>query len=195
MSPRSDDLTRRAFFQRVSGGICGAALTHLLAQECGARHGAAEEQAVRPADFRPRPPHHAAKAKSIIHLFMNGGPSQMDLFDPKPMLDKHHGEAYFSKIASEVENPQSAGALMRSPFRFARLFKATFGLPPHAFQIQVRIERARHDLRAGRPLAEAAARAGFADQCHMHRHFRRIVGMTPGQFQATVGKNVQDDYG
>jgi hypothetical protein len=51
---------------------------------------------------------------------MNGGPSQMDLFDPKPMLDRHHGEPYFNRIPGEVENPQSAGALMRSPFRFAR---------------------------------------------------------------------------
>ena len=51
---------------------------------------------------------------------MNGGPSQMDLFDPKPMLDKHHGQDHFEKIAGEVENPQAAGALMRSPFKFAR---------------------------------------------------------------------------
>jgi hypothetical protein len=51
---------------------------------------------------------------------MNGGPSQMDLFDPKPHLDKHHGKRYFDKIAGEVENPQNAGALMRSPFRFTK---------------------------------------------------------------------------
>jgi hypothetical protein len=51
---------------------------------------------------------------------MNGGPSQMDLFDPKPVLDKHHGQSYFEKVAGEVENPKNAGALMRSPFKFAR---------------------------------------------------------------------------
>ncbi len=51
---------------------------------------------------------------------MNGGPSQMDLFDPKPALDKHHGEPYFDKIAGEIENIGSAGALMRSSFSFAR---------------------------------------------------------------------------
>jgi hypothetical protein len=70
--------------------------------------------------LKPRPSHFAPMAKSVIHLFMNGGPSQMDLFDPKPMLDKHHGDPYFNKIPGEVENPQSAGALMRSPFKFAR---------------------------------------------------------------------------
>jgi hypothetical protein len=56
----------------------------------------------------------------VIHLFMNGGPSQMDLFDPKPTLDRHHGQPYFDSIAGEIENVRDAGALMRSPFKFAR---------------------------------------------------------------------------
>src|SRR5947207_1640815 len=106
------DLNRRDFFQRVSGGIYGAALTWLLSHDSRARGDA--------TDLQPRAPHFAPKARSMIHLFMNGGPSQMDLFDPKPILDKHHGRPYFDKIAGEVENPQSAGALMRSPFRFAQ---------------------------------------------------------------------------
>jgi hypothetical protein len=104
-------LSRRGFFNGVAGGIGGAALLHLLGRDL---------QAATPADLRPRQPHIPPKARSVIHLFMNGGPSQMDLFDPKPLLDKQHGRAYFAKIAGEVENPASAGALMRSPFRFAR---------------------------------------------------------------------------
>jgi hypothetical protein len=107
--------TRRGFFQRMSGGIAGAALTYLLGRDLWAG-----EPGDPPSDLRPRAPHFPAKAKSVIHLFMNGGPSQMDLFDPKPMLDKHHGEAYFDKIAGEVEFIKDAGALMRSPFRFAQ---------------------------------------------------------------------------
>ena len=51
---------------------------------------------------------------------MNGGPSQMDLFDPKPMLDRQHGKPYFDKIAGEVEFIKDAGAIMRSPFKFAQ---------------------------------------------------------------------------
>jgi hypothetical protein len=108
-------LTRRGFFQQVSGGILGAALTHLLGRD-GRAHGTDS----RPTDLRPRASHFPGKATSVIHLFMNGGPSQMDLFDPKPALDRHHGRPYFNRIAGEVENPQSAGALMRSPFRFSR---------------------------------------------------------------------------
>ncbi len=106
-----DTLDRRGFFGRISTGLYGAALAHLLG---------AEARGDRPADLRPRPPHFRAKARSVIHLFMNGGPSQMDLFDPKPALDRLHGKPYFDKIAGEVEFIKDAGALMRSPFRFAR---------------------------------------------------------------------------
>src|SRR4051812_12186029 len=105
-------LNRRGFFQRMSGGIGGAALAYLLGQD-GAR-------GAGPASCEPRKPHFRAKARSVIQLFMNGGPSQMDLFDPKAMLDKHHGRPYFDKIAGEVEFIKDAGALMRSPFKFAR---------------------------------------------------------------------------
>ncbi|HWB98207.1 MAG TPA: DUF1501 domain-containing protein, partial [Bryobacteraceae bacterium] len=71
-------------------------------------------------DLKPRAPHFEPKAKAMIHLFMNGGPSQMDLFDPKPMLDKHHGESYFDKVAADLTGPEAAGGLMRSPFKFAQ---------------------------------------------------------------------------
>src|SRR5262249_2378761 len=78
------------------------------------------EDGLRGADLRPRKSYFAARARSVIHLFMNGGPSQMDLFDPKPMLDKHHGKPYFDKIAGEVEFIKDARALMRGPFTFPR---------------------------------------------------------------------------
>ena len=55
---------------------------------------------------------------------MNGAPSHVDLFDPKPMLDKHHGEAYFDKIANDVSFPKAAGGLMRSPFKFQQYGKS-----------------------------------------------------------------------
>ena len=107
-------LTRRSFFGSVGAGVHGAALLHLLGNELFA-----DESRVA-TDLRSRPMHFPAKAKSVIQFFMNGGPSQMDLFDPKTELDRHHGESYFDKIAGEVENVADAGALMRSPFKFAR---------------------------------------------------------------------------
>jgi hypothetical protein len=115
-------MDRRSFFQHVSGGLCGAALTYLLGRDLqnGSGPRAGEVPSGPRTDLRTRPPHFPARANAVIHLFMNGGPSQMDLFDPKPALDRYHGRSYFDRIAGEVENPQSAGALMRSPFRFAR---------------------------------------------------------------------------
>lgn len=118
-------LTRRGLFQRLSDSLCGAALAQLFASELSAneRLGNAQLAAARSAlhrDLQPRSPHFEPPATAAIHLFMNGGPSQMDLLDPKTELDKHHGKSFFDKIAGEVENPQSAGALMRSPFRFAQ---------------------------------------------------------------------------
>jgi hypothetical protein len=108
-------ITRRSFFNRVAGGLHGAALAYLLGRDL---YAAGPDRLTH--DLKPRQPHFAPKAKAVIHLFMNGGPSQMDLFDPKPELDKHHGEQYFDKIAGEIENIKAAGALMRSPFKFAR---------------------------------------------------------------------------
>jgi hypothetical protein len=116
--------SRRSLFEQVSGGILGAALASLVGRDLWSGPPAAGDADSlgrrRVYDLRTRRPHFAPRARSIIHLFMNGGPSQMDLFDPKPALEKHHGTSYFAKITGEVENPQAAGALFRSPFRFAQ---------------------------------------------------------------------------
>src|SRR5580700_7500368 len=110
-NPSPAKLSRRAFFDRVSDGLYGAALATLLSSDVyGAAKGLAEPDGHRAFyDLKPRAPHFEPKAKSVIHLFMNGGPSQMDLFDPKPMLDKLHGQSYVDKIAGEVEFIKDAG--------------------------------------------------------------------------------------
>jgi AraC-like DNA-binding protein len=69
-----------------------------------------------------------------------------------------------------------------SPYHLVRSFTRRFGLPPHAYQIHVRIERARVRLAAGAPLAEVASSVGFADQSHFTRHFRRIMNVTPANY-------------
>ena len=110
-------VSRRGLFQQVGSALYVAALTQLLGRDL---YAADEPARRRSFDLQPRRPDHAPRAKAVIHLFMNGGPSQMDLFDPKPELDKRHGEDYFTKIAGEVEFPEAAGALLKSPFRFAQ---------------------------------------------------------------------------
>ena len=76
------DLTRRHFFSRSAAGLGIAALSNLLASDLGAADG---------QDGFPRVPHFAPRAKRVIYLFQSGGPSQMDLFDPKPGLLEHQG--------------------------------------------------------------------------------------------------------
>lgn len=63
-----------------------------------------------------RQPHFRPKAKQVVQLFMNGGPSQVDTFDPKPMLTKYHGQALPSSFRTE----RKTGAAMGSPFKFSK---------------------------------------------------------------------------
>jgi AraC-like DNA-binding protein len=67
-------------------------------------------------------------------------------------------------------------------FRLIRLVRQRTGLAPHALQIAHRIHTARRMLEAGHSIAETATAAGFADQSHLHRHFRRSLGITPGEY-------------
>ena len=80
---------------------------------------------------------------------------------------------------------QMAAVVNLSPFHFARQFKVATGLPPHQYVISRRIERAQHLLQRDRDLglAELALRVGFSDQSKFSFHFKRIVGITPGQFR------------
>jgi AraC-like DNA-binding protein len=69
-------------------------------------------------------------------------------------------------------------------FRLLRSFAKVYGLPPHAYLTQLRIWAAKAMILDGTPLAETAAAVGFADQSHLSRHFRKIVGVTPGRYRA-----------
>jgi len=100
-------LSRRDLLKKAGAGFGLLALADLLGgQAAGAAPGRVDPLA-------PRPPHFAPKAKSIIWLFMEGAPSGVDLFDPKPELTKRHGQ----KVAIDVFNG-NPGPLMRSPFSF-----------------------------------------------------------------------------
>ncbi len=77
--------SRREMLTRVGAGFGGVALSCLLAETQNA-------SASVPTNLLPRNPHHPAKAKNVIWLFMDGGPSHIDLFDPKPTLNRLHGQ-------------------------------------------------------------------------------------------------------
>lgn len=93
--------------------------------------------------------------------------------------------------ADKIALAELARLAQLSAFHVNRIFSTEYGLPPHAFQTQVRIAQAKRLLRAGLPIVEVAAQTGFADQSHLTRHFKRLVLLTPGQYQRD-SKNVQD---
>ena len=90
---RKSALSRRDFFSRVSDGLYGAALASLLGGDLFSPNPALAATGLRKVyDLQPRAPHFEPKAKAVIQLFMGGGPSQVDLFDPKPLLKKYAGQ-------------------------------------------------------------------------------------------------------
>jgi hypothetical protein len=104
-------LTRREVLARSGAGFGLLGLAGLLAEQ------GAEAATTDLKPLAPRAPHFRAKAKQVVHLFMNGGPSHVDTFDPKPTLDRYHGKPL---PTPNLRTERKTGAAMRSPFRFAR---------------------------------------------------------------------------
>ena len=96
--------------------------------------------------------------------------------------------------AKDISLAQLARVANLSPNYFNTVFRAEVGLPPHIYQTQVRVACAKKLLAVGRPITEVALDTGFFDQSHFNRHFRRLVGVTPANYQQDR-KNVQDSYG
>jgi AraC-like DNA-binding protein len=94
---------------------------------------------------------------------------------------REHVEVHLSESMDLAELAAIAGL---SLFHFARAFKQSAGVTPHHYLVRRRIERAQEMLaRSELPLSEIALATGFSDQSHLARHFRQMLGMTPGQFR------------
>ncbi len=113
-------LSRRELLARVGTGLGGLGLAALLAAEQEAA-AAAPPVAGGSNPLAPKRPHFPARAKHVIHLFMNGGPSQVDTFDPKPALAKYHGKR---PPSADRKTERRTGGLMKSPFTFHRCGKS-----------------------------------------------------------------------
>lgn len=87
-----------------------------------------------------------------------------------------------ARFNAPVQLKELAAASRMSSYGLVRAFGRRFGVPPHAFQIHVRIARARELLRKGVPARLVATEVGFCDQSHFNRHFRRVMGTTPGAY-------------
>src|SRR5579863_8106253 len=107
--------SRRKFFGSCAGGIGTIALANLLSAD---GYGASISLDTNP--LAPRPPMFAPKAKNVIFLFMEGGPSQLDLFDPKPELAKWNGKPLPSSITKDLQLAfiKPTAAVLASPRKF-----------------------------------------------------------------------------
>jgi Protein of unknown function (DUF1501) len=106
-------LSRRDMLLRCANGFGAAALTALLADDTRA---AAPPSPPDRNPLAPKPTHFKAKAKSVIFLFMDGGVSQVDSFDPKPRLDKEHGKPIKMKVEPTQFN--NVGTVLKCPWKF-----------------------------------------------------------------------------
>jgi hypothetical protein len=125
-APCCESHSRRDWLARAGDGLLGAALTHLLCQDFFGGSSALADQtgdagSIATHNLHPKRTHQPAKAKSVIQLFMNGGPSQMDLFDPKPVLAKMDGKNYPGNV-EEIGNQSTSdvGVMMGGRYKFAR---------------------------------------------------------------------------
>jgi AraC-like DNA-binding protein len=103
-----------------------------------------------------------------------------------PKQERHavqQARAYLEAYACEdLSLADLAAVTGLSSFHLSRVFRAATGLPPHAFQVQVRIRQAQIWLAAGWASAQVAAATGFSDQSAFSNQFKRHVGVTPGQY-------------
>ncbi|HEY4263168.1 MAG TPA: DUF1501 domain-containing protein, partial [Schlesneria sp.] len=107
-------LSRRQMLTQAANGFGAVALSSMLTDRIVTANDVVASDTVT-----SKPTHFPAKAKHVIFLYMDGGPSQVDTFDPKPMLDKHHGKSP-QEILGKVEPTQFAniGKLLKSPWAF-----------------------------------------------------------------------------
>jgi AraC-like DNA-binding protein len=132
------------------------------------------------------------KESRLLHMLVQLIARHADIPPPlRPVGREHRGvkkaidyiAAFFHE---EISVEQLAAVACLSPYHFIRVFCRHTGLPPHAWLMQFRVFAARRLLQQGVAIADAACLAGFTDQSHLTRSFKRLLGYTPGQFSNSV---------
>jgi len=119
---RACALSRRAFLSRTAQGFGAVALTALMAERAYSEVISSRPEPVsptaHPGPFAPRRPHFRPRAERVVFLYMDGGPSQVDTFDPKPRLTAENGRPFPARIEPTQFN--NIGNILASPWRFAQ---------------------------------------------------------------------------
>ncbi|MEU6808966.1 AraC family transcriptional regulator [Streptomyces sp. NPDC046831] len=101
-----------------------------------------------------------------------------------PVLARRLRELLDARVPQGLTLEEAAGLLQAHPAHLVRSFSGAYGIAPHQYLTSRRVDRARRLLLEGVRPAEVAAATGFHDQAHLTRHFRRLVGVTPGRYGA-----------
>lgn len=117
-NPEALALNRRQFLCRCGMGMGSLGMAAMLGSMTSGEVARADVAALNP--LAPRSPQFRPRARRVVHLFMNGGPSHVDTFDPKPALDRWHGKEIPIHFATE----RKTGSAWRSPFKFSRYGKS-----------------------------------------------------------------------
>lgn len=139
---------------------------------------AAIEARAEPLELQSR---FAATMSAFLRHAEGGRAADTDRAHGKAAVER--AKAHLRERYNETISLDSLAAVSGlSRFRLVHAFTREVGIAPHAYQIHVRVERARAMLRRGVPPVEVAASVGFADQSHFTRHFRRILHVTPSEY-------------
>lgn len=95
-------------------------------------------------------------------------------------------EIFHGRYAEDIGLNELAAQMDCTPFHLIRFFKKAVGLSPHAYLVQLRLEKAKHLLNQGQTIVDTALDTGFADQSHLTRHFKTRFGIPPGTYQRQI---------
>ncbi|RYG34372.1 DUF1501 domain-containing protein [bacterium] len=160
------EITRRTFFKQVGYGIGGLALPSLMGDSLFALPQGTQGKKIDP--FAPKPTHHKPRAKNVIFLFMAGAPSQIDMFDPKPVLAKYDGQAIPEEIikGERFAFIQGTPKLLGSPHNFQQSGQSgqwISDLLPHTREIadDIAVVRSMHTDQFNHAPAQLFMNTGF----------------------------------
>nr|WSY53766.1 AraC family transcriptional regulator [Streptomyces sp. NBC_00886] len=109
-------------------------------------------------------------------------PTPADDLAPGPVLARTLRELLDERITEGISLDEAAQLVHAHPAHLVRAFSGAYGIAPHRYLMSRRVDRARRLLLDGRPPGEVATVTGFYDQSHLTRHFRKLVGVTPGRY-------------
>ncbi len=122
-----------------------------------------------------------------LHAHLRAGDGERNGTRRDPLLARRLRELLDERVVEGIGLEEAAALLPAHPAHLVRAFSGAYGIAPHQYLMSRRVDRARRLLLAGRTPAEVAGDTGFYDQAHLTRHFKRLVGVTPGRYRTSAG--------